>query len=442
MAFNRAGLLSQLEQLPSAGRIFIAYSGGLDSTVLLHATAQLRSELTHEVHAIHADHGLQADASTWSQHCELQCAALDIPLHKVHLNLQIPPGESLEAVARTARYSAFSEVLEAGDLLLTAHHADDQVETVLLQLLRGGGVSGLAGMPLIKPWHQCWLARPLLPFSRLDLQQYAMDKGLYWVEDASNQDVRFSRNLLRRRVIPELKNRWPGMLKTISRSAAHCASSGRLADELAELDLHSSRGTNTWRLSISELKNLSQTRQENLLRYWIRQSGLQVPNTHKIRRILCEVLTAAEAAHPLVKWQGAELRRYGSELYLMPPLPAPEQDWLTSWDGTRPLKLPAGLGELRVNTEQMSIPGNVWREGRVQVGFRSSGLKCAPAGRSGSRSFKRLCQDLNIPAWLRPLIPLLQVDGELAAVAGYCMCRPYAEHETKVVSWNRAEWLS
>lgn len=442
MAFDRAVLLSQLEQLPSGGRFFIAYSGGLDSSVLLHAVVQLKSKLHHEIHAIHADHGLQADAAKWSQHCESQCAAFNIPLHKRHLNLQIQPGESLEAVARTARYAAFAEVMGAGDLLLTAHHADDQVETVLLQLLRGAGVSGLAGMPVIKPWHGGWLARPLLSFSRQDLEQYALDRNLHWIEDQSNQDLRFSRNLLRQRILPELKNRWPGMLKTISRSAGHCASAGRLADELAGMDLQICQGANPWRLSMDELKKLSRARQENLLRYWIRQLGLCVPNTHKIRRILFEVLPAGEAAHPLVKWQGAELRCYRAELCLMPPLPAPEQDWLTPWDGSKPLKLPVGLGELVVEKEGMRIPENAWREGRVLVGFRSAGVKCTPLGRNGSRSFKRLCQDLNIPAWLRPLVPLLRVDGELAAVADYCVCRPHAELAATAISWHRAEWLS
>jgi tRNA(Ile)-lysidine synthase len=442
MSFNWGKLLSQLVQLPSGGRFYIAYSGGLDSSVLLHATAQLRPELDREIHAIHADHGLQADASSWSEYCEQQCAALDIQLHKVHLNLQIPPGESLEAVARAARYTAFSAILGAGDILLTAHHADDQVETVLLQLLRGTGVSGLAGMPLNKSWHQGWLARPLLPFSRLELEQYAVDNALHWMEDASNQDVRFSRNLLRQRIVPELKGRWPGLLKTIGRSAGHCASAAKLLDELAEMDLRACLGANPWRLSMVELEKRSRIRQENLLRYWIKQRGLNMPNAHKIRRILSEVLTAGEGSHPLVKWRDAELRRYAGELYLMPPLPGPEPGWLTSWDGSGSLKLPAGLGELQVYRQGMSIPESAWLEGRVQVGFRSGGFNCTPAGRTGSRSFKRLCQDMNIPAWLRPLVPLLLVDGEPAAVADYCVCKPFAEGTVKALVWSRDAWLS
>ena len=196
----------------SYSRLFIAYSGGLDSTVLLHATARVRLELDGEIHAIHADHGLQADSRTWSEHCEQQCAALDIQLHKVHLELQIPAGESLEAVAREARYQAFAKILGPGDALLTAHHADDQVETVLLQLFRGAGVAGLAGMPRVKSWHRGWLLRPLLPFSRQQLEHYADEYSLRWMEDTSNLDVRFSRNQLRRRVVPELKARWPALL--------------------------------------------------------------------------------------------------------------------------------------------------------------------------------------------------------------------------------------
>ncbi len=442
MAFDHAQLLSQLTLLPTGGCVYMAYSGGLDSSVLLHAMAHLRLESERGICAIHADHGLQDDSARWSEHCGRQCVKMGIRLHKVHLNLKIPPGESPEAVARTARYAAFSELLDAGDLLLTAHHADDQVETVLLQLLRGAGVSGLAGMPMIKRWHRGWLVRPLLGFSRLELQQYAVDNGLQWMEDGSNQDERFSRNLLRRRITPELKNRWPGLLKTISRSAKHCASAASLVNELAEIDLRSCQGSSTWRLSMDELKKLSSTRQENLLRYWIRRCGMDLPNTHGIRRILSEVLTADEMSHPLVTWPGAELRRYAGEIYIMLPLPSPERDWLTTWDGSSPLKLPGGLGELRIHKEKLSIPEKTWRTGRVQVGFRRRGLKCTPAGRSGSRSFKRLCQDLNIPAWLRPLVPLLLVDGELAAMAGYCVCEPYAGQAANVVKWSRPAYLS
>lgn len=428
--------------LPAYGRLFIAYSGGLDSSVLLHATARLRLELDCEIHAIHADHGLQADSRTWSEHCEQQCAALDVQLHKVHLDLRIPPGESVEAVARDARYKAFAEIVGPGDVLLTAHHADDQVETVLLQLLRGAGVSGLAGMPRVKPWHQGWLLRPLLPISRQELEQYAVEHALHWMEDASNNDVRFSRNLLRHRVVPELKARWPGLLKTIGRSAGHCANAAKLVDDLAEMDLNTCLGTNPWRLSMAGLKRLSRTRQENLLRYWIRRQGLNLPNAHKIRRILSEVMTAGEVSHPLVKWQGVELRRYAGELYLMPPLPAAGVGWQTCWDGSSTLRLPAGLGELLVDKQYMGIPESAWRECRVQVGFRHSGFKCTPAGRTGSRSFKRLCQDMNIPAWLRPLVPLLLLDGEPVAVADYCMCKPFAESVVKAITWRRDAWLS
>ena len=443
MSFNWEKLLSQLVRLlPPGGGIYIAYSGGLDSSVLLHAKARLRPELEHEIHAIHADHGLQPDSGSWSDHCERQCAMLGIRLHKVHLNLQVAAGESLEAVAREARYLAFSKIIGAGDLLLTAHHADDQVETVLLQLLRGAGVSGLAGMPAIKSWSQGWLARPLLPFSRQELEQYALDNALSWMEDETNQDVRFSRNLLRQRVVPQLKSRWPGLLKTIARSAGHCASAARLVDELAETDMGTCLGANPWRLSMAGLEKLSRIRQENLLRYWIRRQGLNLPNAHKIRRILSEVLTASVASHPLVRWHGAELRRYGGELYMMPPLPTPDPGWLVPWDGSYPLQLPAGLGQLLVDRQAMGIPENAWHEGRVRVGFRSSGLKCTPAGRSGSRSFKRLCQDMGIPAWLRPLVPLLLVDGEMASVGDYCVCKPFAEHALRAVVWNRETWLS
>ncbi|WP_456378402.1 tRNA lysidine(34) synthetase TilS [Thiolapillus sp.] len=435
MAFSPQQLLHVLQALPAPERYWVAFSGGMDSTTLLHGLSQIRAQLPAPLQAIHINHGLQEKALEWEAFCRETCAGLDIPLISLQLNLRPASGESLEAQARDARYAAIAAHMNTREMLLTAHHGDDQAETLLLQLLRGSGVSGLASMPLMRHWQVGWLARPLLEFSREELRRWAQQQRLQWQDDPSNEHLGIRRNYLRHKVIPLLKSQWPGLVKTISRSARHCAEAADLMREvgMADLVLMQEIGR-PWRLLISGLDVLSLQRKKNLLRYWIRQQGLPVPGHQVIERILTEVVDAHQAGSPLLRWDGGEIRRYRNALYLMPALPpAPAAGLRLHWDCSKPLDLPRGLGQLIVADKVQ------WLADGVDVVFRTEGMMCRPGQRQSTRSFKRLCQDLGIPPWLRPRLPLVCSDDSLIAVADYCMCQP--ELGKNPFCWERPEWL-
>jgi tRNA(Ile)-lysidine synthase len=213
--FSPLRLADELRALPDVDRLWVAYSGGLDSHVLLHALVSQFAPAALRLQAVHVDHGLASDAAAWARHCQRVCAALGVPLRRIRVNARPSKGESPEAAAREARYGALRSLLRGRECLLTAHHQDDQAETVLLQLLRGAGVRGLAAMPRLMPFGAGWLARPLLQWPREALCAYARRQHLDWVEDASNHDKGIDRNLLRQEVIPVLRRRWPAVCRVL-----------------------------------------------------------------------------------------------------------------------------------------------------------------------------------------------------------------------------------
>ncbi len=425
--FTPQKLLGALEQLPPARRYLVAYSGGLDSHVLVHSLASVRDHLqVDELHAVHVDHGLSPSAGEWRRHCTAVCGALGIPCHVLRVDARPAAGESPEAAARKARYDAIATLLREGDALLTAHHQDDQAETVLLQLLRGSGPRGLAAMP---PWDRFgagWRGRPLLDFGRGDLRLYAQSERLRWIEDDSNYDTGFERNFLRHEVIPLLRSRWPALGRTLARAATHNAEAAALLDQLAARDLVVEPDGG---VSVTLLKGLEPGRQRNLLRYWIRGAGLPLPDTVHLQRIIDELLPAAADGAPRVAWQGADVRRYRGRIYAMKPLPPHDRSRVLAWGMREPLCL-AGGGTLRA----LWVTGRgVKRElclgSRVTVRFRQGGERCRPAGRGHTRSLKKLLQERGIPPWQRERIPLIHLDGRLAAVADLFVCEPFQAGE-------------
>ena len=285
MLFSPAQLLDQLAHLPPAQRYWVAYSGGCDSTVLLHALAALRDQLPVELHALHVNHNLHEAAPTWAAHCRAVCETLAIPLTEVNVDARAAKGESPEAAARAARYCIFTDVLKAGDGLLLAHHRDDQAETLLLQLLRGSGPRGLAAMPAHRPQGAGWLGRPLLSFSRQELCRYAEAEKLQWIDDPSNFDTDFDRNFLRQRVLPLLQERWPAAATTLGRAAEHQAEAAELLHQLAEEDWQLTAGPQADTLQIDSLLRLTPDRQRNVLRYWINSvNTLPLPDRQRLRR--------------------------------------------------------------------------------------------------------------------------------------------------------------
>ncbi len=423
MGFSPAALLEELQRFPPADTYWVAFSGGCDSLVLLHALAALGERLPARLRALHADHGLQPESAAWAQDCQRQCAALKVPLEIMRLELAPVPGQSLEALAREARYLALAARLAPDDFLLTAHHQDDQAETLLLQLLRGSGVSGLAAMPRLAALGAGRLARPLLGFARREIEDYARGHGLAWIDDPSNRKLDFDRNYLRHEVMPQLRARWPGLGRSLARSARHCGEAQTLIDELARRDLAAARGEGGDRLRLEVLGALPAPRCRALLRQWIRERGLPVPPTAALDRVLDEILPAARDRCPEVKWSGGEVRRFRDGVCLLRPLPVLDPDWRRTWDGAKPLVLPAGLGRLSLEpTTGQGIAVGRLRGAQLTVGFRQGGERCRPAGSAHSRRLKQLLQEAAVPPWERGRIPLLWLDGELAAVGDLWVC--------------------
>ena len=296
-------------------KLILAYSGGLDSTVLLHQLAQ--DPLSHKkLYAVHINHSLSPNADQWQEHCATVCAQLNVPFTAIKITIETKAGDSLEAVARDQRYAELAKFVTEGSALLTAQHQDDQAETILLQLFRGAGVKGLAAMPEQKPFGNGVLLRPLLNTSRAELLAYAQQYTLKWLEDESNQNLNFNRNYLRQTIMPLLKQRWPSITATLSRSSQHCAEAAELINELAKIDYELCQTDKSDHLSISNLNKLSRIRQKNVLRYWLQLNSIRAPNDKHVQKILDEVVAAKRGAEPLLCWEEVAIRRMDATLTL------------------------------------------------------------------------------------------------------------------------------
>lgn len=420
-------ILSHLEGLSRPRRLLIGYSGGLDSHVLLHLCASIPSSYGIDLLAIHVNHGLQEAAADWGKHCQQVCAMLDVACRQVNLDLKPAKGRSLEAEAREWRYAAIQAEMQTGDLLLTAHHQDDQAETLLLQLLRGSGVHGLAAMPARIAFGTGYLCRPLLNHSRRELEDYARQQHLSWVDDPSNFNTDFDRNFLRQRVMPLLRERWPALGETVSRSAGHCAEASGLIDDIAADDLTDVLIPETNILRLSALQKLDEVRIRALLRRWIRQSGFRVPNSRRLQEIINQMLTAGDKS-PLIAWEGAEVRRYRDQLYIMPPLPISDETLASlslHWSGEGRLELPVGLGSISFERSMGGISEVHLANRTLTVAFNVDGLSYCPAKGSHRRTLKNFFQQQGIPPWERKRIPMLFADDELVAVGDLLVNAPY-----------------
>ncbi|NIE77598.1 tRNA lysidine(34) synthetase TilS [Pantoea sp. Ap-967] len=390
---------------------YIAFSGGLDSTVLLHLLADYaRHHPSPPLRALHVHHGLQPAADAWPAHCQAICDNLGIELQVIHV--QVAPGASLEQAARDARYGAFEAVLQQGDILFTAQHRDDQAETLLFRLLRGAGLRGLAAMPERRSLGQGSLVRPLLGTSREQLLAYAQANGLAWIEDPSNADTTFDRNYLRGEVFPRLRQRWPQACQNMARSAQHLGEALGLLDELAQGDLgRAGEGAaSAWAmldsLDLAVLAALSPARQRNALQFWL-SPRTRLPDTRHWAG-WADLRDAAGDAQPV--WQLADgrlVRSHGRLWWLSGQwLRTPEGE--CAWaDPATPLALP-GNGNVRLDAAL--APGGLC------IRYRQGGEVLDIPGR-GRRDLKRLLNELQVPHFVRPRLPLLYRGEQLLAVA-------------------------
>ena len=420
LPINSTTLLKQLSLLPPTKRYLLAFSGGLDSTVLLHLLASVKDQIDVEVAAIHIDHGLQQESPAWSRHCSDYCRQLDIPLETVSLSLQSVSGESLEAQAREARYATIQQLMQPGEILLTAHHRDDQAETLLLNLMRGSGVKGLAAMPPLRHFAEGWLARPLLEISRSEIEAYATEHKLKWIDDPSNALTDFNRNYLRHEILPGLTQRWPAAAASIADSASHLAEAAQLLDQ-ESYKLLTGMIAAPGRLQLEPLLQQPRAWQKLLLRHWLQQLGIPPPPRKRLAGFV-QQLTADSRRIPQIDWSGVELRRYNHLLYADRRPPAHDAAIEIEWRTSQPLTLPSQLGELQM------LEG---RQQQIMVRFRRDGDSMR--WRSHQRTLKSIFRQLEIPPWQRSRVPLIIDDTVIIAIADLA----YADNTTLRLNWKR-----
>lgn len=404
-----------LARLDSFSQLMVGFSGGLDSTVLLHVLAaqpSLRSKLV----AVHINHGISPNALSWQQHCAQCCQVLGIQF--ITESVQFARSANVEEQARIARYAVFSSLLTAEDCLLLGHHQDDQAETVLLQLFRGAGIDGLAAMSTLSHLGAGTMARPFLNYSRAQLAQYARVHQLSWIEDESNQELIYSRNYLRQQIMPLLVKKWPGVVATIARSALHCQQAKSNLDVLATQDMKTSSepdGLSSSSLSIDSLSNLNFARLANVLRVWLRNNQVQLPSTATFHRLINELIYARNDAAPEVSWGAVLVRRYQKHLYLdrktSGTLPA-----CSAWS-VFPSPLILAEAGIKLDAKKAEQGLVVPPGAKIEIRFRQGGEAFVWHGQT--KQLKKLFQEWGVPPWQRERTPLVYINEQLAAVVGY-----------------------
>ena len=420
------------ERLPDCANpcFCVALSGGLDSSVLLHALAALRPQIPDmKLRAVHVDHGLQAASADWAQHCQAVCKNLSVELTVLSVDVTDAKLFGPEAAARNARYAALARVLLPEETLLLAQHQDDQAETYWLQLMRGGGVHGLSGMPATAPFAAGKVLRPLLDSRRIDLQAYAETACIQWVEDPTNADSEFDRNFVRHHLLPVVKQRWPEAAPAIARSARYAAEAAELTEALAAID-----ATGIWdgcSLGIPELLRLPELRQRNLLRYLIRSAGLPVPSEVRLQEIWSSLLFAAADAQPRVRWRGGFAARYRDRLFVLPTAADSNPD-----TAAFVLERNAAVnGKLLEVDEAVGLIGFRETVGQgldprllqwpLQLRFREGGERLRPQGAANTRSLKNLLQERGVLPWRRNTLPLFYSGDELVAIGDIWLAHEY-----------------
>ena len=399
----------------------VAFSGGLDSTVLLTALAEGEPAVRAVLRAVHIDHGMHPDSAAWGRHCRRVARTLRVPIRVIRVRIERTRGVSPEAAARAARYAALQRELHPGEVLLTAHHAQDQLETVLLQLLRGAGVAGLAAMAPAARFAQGLLVRPQLAFERGELEAWGKLRRLSYIEDSSNADEHLDRNYLRRRVVPVLKARWPGVAQAVGRSARHAAEAQRLLEQLARADVAAAADGED--LAVPRLRALSADRRRNALRFWIVSRGHAVPDTARLAELAGPVLRARSDARPQVRWGASLIERQHERLRLRwlseqsPGSAAPAGRLAWALRECPLLALPDGRGRMELAPARHGPVDLDALPDAVAVGSRRGGERLQPRRGGPRRSLKSLLQEERVAHAERAQLPLIYA-GERLLAAG------------------------
>lgn len=416
-------ILKVVSSLPQNVRLWVGFSGGLDSTVLLHALAKMNILCT----ALHVNHGLSINADIWQHQCRQFAQQREVPFECFSVTVEAQ-GQGMEAAARSARYDVVESKLGVGDVFLTGHHRDDQVETFFLRLMRGAGLRGLCAMRQERRLGRGRLVRPLLGLSKVQLQQYAREQALSWVEDESNQDTLFDRNYLRHSVMPLLATRWSQAHSATLSAVEHLQAAEDLLEEYGALDLKACNPQSEkwgWSIELGPMEGWSQRRVNHVVRHWLLSNGYKTPDAAQMVEVQ-KVIAARQDAKPMLHLGGSasaggageySLARFKTRLYCLPSGKAPQPIAAGSeivWNPRNPLRFNDG-SELRCRGS--NLPS------QLHVKSRCGGERCKPQGRQHSQSLKKLFQEYDVPPWFRDRAPLIYSDNELVAVADFWLCQ-------------------
>lgn len=412
MASLQQHVLQALAGLALQGQtVLVAFSGGLDSRVLLEVLARLQNTLGYQLNAMYVHHGLSSNADAWAEFCQSTCLALHVPFKVVRVDVDKAADLGIEAAARHARYAALTA--ENADFIALAHHQNDQAETFLLQLFRGAGVKGLSAMMAIDAQRR--LIRPLLDVPRGRLAKYAQSLDLQWIEDESNQDTHYDRNFIRKIVIPAIEQRFAHVNVSLARTASHMSEAAHLLDEFAELDAISC--VQAQQLNLTELAKLSLARAKNVMRYWLMSQQYLPPSSVRLQEMLEQLLGARQDANLKVAiggGEGAYLRRYRNLAYIEKDAPQAKIEMI--WQGEEVLFLPDGSRLVFTRTLGAGIAHKRLGIHTLRISQRTGGERFKPESTRPTRTLKHLLQEANVPPWQRDRVPLIYSDDTLAIV--------------------------
>ena len=416
MTLNLNSLEIFFNRYRNISKFIVAFSGGLDSTVLLHVMHALDLPLQ----VVHTNHNLVEGSNVWERHCKDVCSKMGISLSVTQLHIEKLPQKSLEELARNARYQSLFQFVSKTDVLVTAHHKNDLAETLLLQLMRGSGPSGLAAMQQDTQTKYGQQLRPLLEYSRDELFEYAKQYSLKWIDDPTNQSTEFDRNFLRLEILPRLMERWPGTLETLSRVAELQSSTLKCLHDLAEIDLNDAKTGTTDVLNVEALQKLGPARLQNALRRWITAHAMRVPSKKRLEQITKDIVYKQKLeTTPVQSWEDGEIRRYHDRLYIMVPLSKHDPEQVIQWNLNQSIYIESLDMKLsRSDLEQNSIQVPEGAES-LTIRFRQGGERLKPIGNKQHRSLKNLFQEAEIPPWQRDRIPLIYYQDQLISVLGH-----------------------
>lgn len=436
-------LQEALSDIASCQSVLVGLSGGLDSVVLLHGLTELRdrSDISFQIRAVHVNHQLQDQAANWQQYCADLCKEWRVDFDS--REVQVEQGANLENVAREARYRAFQEMMKANEILLLAHHRDDQMETMLLRLMRGAGSRGLSGIPRYRRLEEGFLFRPLLDFDRQELMLYAQEQELQWIEDDSNQNQRFDRNYCRHRLLPLIESRWPGYRESWSKTAVLASESEALTRELAAIDLDFAATDSPFKLKLDCLLSLSEPRRRNALRHWLSNLGVPELGWNKLQQLSAEVLQGKSNSQFVAPTY--QIRRYRNELHAVRKNELDHHAWTNpadlSWNPREcvEFQLPnnGSLSSCLSEAEGLLLASSE----KLTIRYRQGGETCRLFGRP-SKSLKKILQEAKIEPWLRDRIPLLYQGDSLVCIPGVGVsaeCKAGSGESGFIVHWSRPD---